>query len=63
MDLLQQNEPMLDAEMTDASRDHGTMGPSGALDGETLALVRLAGIIIAVGSTLTVYYFFTTYLQ
>ena len=47
MDLLQQNEPMLDAEMTDASRDHDTMGSSDALDGETLALVRLAGIISA----------------
>ena len=47
MDLLQQNEPMLDAEMTDASRDHDTMGSSGALAVETLALVRLAGIVSA----------------
>ena len=38
---------MLDAEMMDASRDHDIMGPSGALDGETLTLVRLAGIISA----------------
>src|SRR5688500_15574774 len=47
MDLLQQNVPMLDAEMTDASRDHDTVGSSHALDLETLALVRLAGIISA----------------
>jgi len=47
MGLLQQNEPMLDAEMMDASGDHDTMGSSGPLDVETLALVRLAGIISA----------------
>ena len=47
MDLLQQIEPMLDSEMTDASRNHGTMASSDALDVETRTLVRLAGIISA----------------